>query len=90
MNLCFKCQKPIEPEKPTHGLHLVCFQKWFGLPPHASTEFEDIALKREAHDSERQHPTLNTSFFHGKFKKYSATLQGRSYILKENGLYVFA
>ena len=70
-----------------HGVHLKCFKKWFGL-----SAFEDFSeLNREsaetsisilnAKDRLISH-RANDSFFHGKFRKYSANLYKFKYILK--------
>lgn len=81
MTQCLKCLKEINSSQIAHyGLHPECFQKWFNL-----SQLEDfISLQRrdstsgDAVNFNKQ----NTSFFHGKFKKYSATLGKQSYILK--------
>lgn len=79
---CFKCLEPLEPDSPHYGLHPTCFTEWFKTPILA----EFISLQRRTSTStpdKASHPSpLNTSFFHGKFKKYSADLDGESYILK--------
>lgn len=80
---CLKCQLEIDSQVNAHyGLHPACFTEWFNVPE--LTEF--VSLKRRASDSDTEHdaslPSKNSSFFHGKFKKYSADLYGESYILK--------
>jgi hypothetical protein len=79
---CLKCQLPIDKASPAdYGLHPACFTEWFGAP--SSTQF--LSLRSRAHttsDPSLSITSQNTSFFHGKFKKYSATLDGHSYILK--------
>ena len=80
---CLKCQTIIiDPNIAHYGLHPECFTEWFNAP--SRTEF--ISLQRKhASSASNQSPNLspqNTSFFHGKFKKYSADLNGSSYILK--------
>ncbi len=87
-NLCFKCLKQIKTGEPTqHGLHAACFQAWFDVP--RGMEFEDLALKASEHASSVQKPLLESgfnihqsSFFQGKFKKYSGSLNNVHYILK--------
>jgi hypothetical protein len=79
---CLKCRQPIEDPSTAHyGLHNGCFTEYFGTP--ASAEFIGLQRKSSA-SSDNNSPSApqNTSFFHGKFKKYSAELGGESYILK--------
>lgn len=78
MSLCFKCSKDIEPQDSEYGLHRACFVEWFHLKD-ASFEFEDIILKKDINNPKLP---MNTSFFQGKFKKYSAMLDKHAYILK--------
>ncbi len=78
---CLKCRLPIDPPISAHyGLHLDCFAEWFKAPKTA----EFISLQRRSSSSNQiaNQTPQNTSFFHGKFKKYSADLHGQSYILK--------
>lgn len=76
--LCYNCNKKIEGEKVTHGLHDECFARWFGLSK--IEEFKDLAAQRIGNSDAISQ--MNSSFFHGKFKKYSATLGNCHYILK--------
>lgn len=78
MHICFKCLKAVDPQDHVYGLHSTCFSTWFNLT-NPSFEFEDIVLR-----GDKNNPSLsmNTSFFQGKFKKYSAKLDKHSYILK--------
>jgi hypothetical protein len=83
MAVCFKCSKNIEAGQTLqHGLHSECFVEWFALP--SLGDFINLAAKAASNSP----PTpggfsrLNSSFFHGKFKKYSAELGALSYILK--------
>lgn len=80
--ICLKCLLPLN-EFPAHyGLHQSCFMSWFNTTSYA--EFKNLARKSatsSSHSSEL-HNSKNNSFFHGKFKKYSATLSDISYILK--------
>lgn len=80
---CLKCQTIIiDPNIAHYGLHPECFTEWFNAPN--GTEFISLQRKHTSSTS-NQSPNLspqNTSFFHGKFKKYSADLNGSSYILK--------
>lgn len=82
MKICFKCQKPLENKASVHGLHKECFFGWFKLDSNGTTEFRDVALRSEKPDSVMLNKPINASFFQGKFKKYSASLDKRSYILK--------
>ncbi len=79
---CLKCKLRIEDLSSAHyGFHPACFTECFNAP--SSAEF--ISLQRRSSATSEQTPNLgpqNTSFFHGKFKKYSADLNGHSYILK--------
>lgn len=83
-NLCYKCLKALSPnEEKLHGLHPSCFQKWFELPK--PLDFQDLALTYRQPEGPLALPafhTLDISFFQGKFKKYSATLNGLHYLLK--------
>jgi len=81
---CLKCLLPLEGSNNTHyGLHPSCFLDWFNVSSPA--EFVSLQRRSDASSSSAQayNPSpQNTSFFHGKFKKYSAYLNGDSYILK--------
>ncbi len=78
---CLKCRLQItEPELPHYGLHPACFTQWFNAP--STAEFVSLQRKSNASDDAGDFSPQNTSFFHGKFKKYSAELNGDSYILK--------
>lgn len=76
---CCLCKEPLEPEEAWYGLHKKCFKKSFALSE--LLEFSDVANR-----SQSQAPTearaINSSFFHGKFRKYSSRLGKSSYILK--------
>ena len=75
LNQCFKCRKPIEDSTARkHGLHPNCFKEWFKL----ADEQEDFRHLNPRSDQRSN----NTTFFHGKFKKYSASLANKEYILK--------
>ncbi len=80
-NLCFKCKK-ISPDNKFYGLHRRCFTEWFGctkddrliaVTPEEVKKHEADALGFEE---------ITSSFFQGKYKKYSATLGNSKYILK--------
>lgn len=78
---CLKCRLQIDhPTSAHYGLHPECFTEWFNAPKTA----EFISLQRRSNTSDQlgNYTSQNTSFFHGTFKKYSADLNGQSYILK--------
>lgn len=81
MNLCFKCKKEVEASHKKHGLHKKCFKEWFSLIDEAE-DFKDIYQPKETFDGSPEKKLYQTTFFHGKFKKYSAILGGKKYILK--------
>lgn len=78
--LCFKCLTNIDLKLARYGLHPECFSEWFSAPQIA--EFVSLQRKSSASDRSTNLALQNTSFYHGKFKKYSADLNGQSYILK--------
>lgn len=64
-----------------HGLHPECFNKCFSISN--DLDFENVTLKQASKDpAELSIGEMNTSFFHGMFKKYSAEIGGEQYILK--------
>ncbi len=78
--ICLKCRHHGKAADMHYGLHLDCFKEWFDV----SKAMEFVSLQRrssQSDDASSQFPA-NTSFFHGKFRKYSAELDGHSYILK--------
>lgn len=78
---CLKCQLPINPPTSAHyGLHLACFKEWFKTT--TTAEFISLQRRSSTSDQSASQTPKNASFFHGKFKKYSADLDGQSYILK--------
>lgn len=79
--VCLKCLKALH-ESSFYGLHPPCFLSWFKLK-------EPVEFKSLARQSISKEPEVNkdfaqeiSSFFHGKFRKYSAILGGGSYLLK--------
>lgn len=81
MKICFACNQPVNKSEMVSGLHQTCFCKWFGVSE--PDDFRDIvARSSEAPTEERNWAQINTSFFHGKFRKYSARIGNQSYILK--------
>ncbi len=78
---CLKCLLPLSLSAGPYGLHSECFVAWFKAEDNARF----ISLTRRSshsYDGVSKSAPQNTSFFHGKFKKYSAELDGGSYILK--------
>ncbi len=77
---CLKCLTSLDPKFACYGLHPECFSEWFSAPHTA--EFASLQRRSSASDQSVHLAPQNTSFYHGKFKKYSAELNGQSYILK--------
>ncbi len=81
-NICYKCSQIIH-KGARYGLHTKCFTRWFELDE--VSEFSDIARHAAVSPSSNSvdpHSYWNSSFFQGKFKKYSARLAGHEYIIK--------
>ncbi|MBI5273096.1 MAG: HipA domain-containing protein [Chlamydiia bacterium] len=75
---CFCCLLALGKES-AHGLHQRCFRNWFGVDGlHAPFRL----TMKTAGNSNDPKAELNSSFFHGKFRKYSAKLGESSYIIK--------
>lgn len=72
---CLKCLLELEQGDSHYGLHKACFTAWLKAP--VTSEFLSLSRKHSTETTPE-----NTSFFHGRFKKYSAELNGASYILK--------
>lgn len=77
--ICYYCHTLIL-NAPKHGLHKKCFQNWFELSSQ-NTEFTSLALKKQIQLQRKDH-CISSSFFAGAFKKYSALLADKEYILK--------
>ena len=77
MQICFKCLAPVTKDDCLHGLHQRCFIAWFHLE--ALTDFDDVVIKQ---NEDEVSLSFHSSFFQGKFKKYSAQLGNKHYILK--------
>ncbi|MES2768442.1 MAG: HipA domain-containing protein [Bdellovibrionota bacterium] len=80
--LCLRCKLEVSNEADRYGLHPKCFVAWFKVD--ADTDFLSLT-QRSAQSSSQKNPNYspnNTSFYHGKFKKYSADLGTDNYILK--------
>ena len=85
---CLKCQKSIQ-NKPFYGLHAPCFVDWFQLSeqdPSMSEQalFKNLDPKKPASADSSSGSLTKTkdSFYHGRYRKYSATLGDQQYILK--------
>ncbi len=79
--ICLKCLLPLEPTTAHYGLHTACFESWFKVP--VTAQFSSLTRQNSySYNQPEKRTSQNTSFFHGKFKKYSAELEGHSYILK--------
>lgn len=77
---CLKCRKDII-DQPKYGLHEQCFVDWFKVDP--KLEFVSLTQRSALSlDPENKSSPNNTSFYHGKFKKYSADLGPDNYIIK--------
>jgi hypothetical protein len=76
---CFKCGSPIPDEKDWYGLHHDCFKQSFQTP--SLIKFQNLSSHRQSGETNPSN-TNHTSFFHGKFRKYSSTLGETKYILK--------
>jgi hypothetical protein len=81
---CLKCRKTID-GRSKYGLHEQCFVNWFKVD--LKIEFESLVQRSvngaiSSQDLERKRSPNNTSFYHGKFKKYSANLGLNNYIIK--------
>ena len=78
---CLSCRLPVNLKFSHYGLHGECFAAWFKAPN--SAEFMNLTRRSSSTFEENLGLSpQDVSFFHGKFKKYSAELNGDSYILK--------
>src|SRR3989338_3146296 len=72
-NLCFKCKKTCI-DNNYYGLHKRCYIEWFGCTKDdrlIAVTPEEVKKKRI---DARGFEEITSSFFQGKYKKYSATL----------------
>lgn len=76
---CYKCLELIINEEVIHGMHKQCFREMFNLSKDA--DFKNVVAKKTGSENENDQ-RVGSSFFHGKFRKYSASLDDKSYILK--------
>ena len=78
---CLACSKPINGDKAHYGMHEECFIRIFSL--NKLEFFSDVAIRYQSEaPAQGEKRNINSSFFHGKFRKYSSRLGGVSYILK--------
>ena len=75
MSLCFKCSKPLE-NLNKYSLHPLCFAEWFECSVEA--EFKGLTPQKTISPDGKN----TSSFFHGKFRKYTADLEEEKYVLK--------
>jgi hypothetical protein len=76
--ICSKCGRICENERSWYGLHEKCFLQWFHCD--SLEKFQNISRRQVEEDLPNK--VINSSFFHGKFRKYSASLNENKYILK--------
>jgi hypothetical protein len=83
LHQCFKCLEKIT-AKDYYGLHAACFKAWFG--ENLSSRFEALTPEQIIQDENlrKDYAKIDSSFFQGKYKKYSATLNSDKYIFKIN------
>ena len=79
-NKCLKCKKSLT-RSTYYGLHKSCFLEWFGLLK--VQKFQDLDPKKSGTSSNHlEVKKKKDTFYHGRYSKYSASLNGVSYILK--------
>ena len=77
---CFRCSRPIQNEDAMiEGLHAACFCDWFQVKK--TDDFQDV-IARSSEIISNGWARIASSFFHGKFRKYSAKLKQKNYLLK--------
>lgn len=78
---CAKCCQSVNSfEEVRYGLHAQCFEQWFNVDKNA--QFVALQNISTSSSSGTDFSSPDTSFFQGKFKKYSAQLNGENYIFK--------
>lgn len=71
------------PVKSNHyGLHSHCFRDWFNMQSLEKFVSLQAHVGKNSADTTDCSTSQNISFYHGKFKKYSANLEKQTYILK--------
>lgn len=77
---CLRCHQELS-GRAKYGLHEKCFTNWFKTD--LKNEFQSLIQRAATSQNlEARDPMSNTSFYHGKFKKYSAELGADHFILK--------
>lgn len=80
LNKCYKCKNFLHAKDPvSEGLHSSCFSDWFQVGH--SENFQDV-IARSSESTSSDWARITSSFFHGKFRKYSAQLGKKNYLLK--------
>jgi hypothetical protein len=81
---CVRCTLPINAGEPIHGMHGACFTTEFGVEQTADFGdlFEQATQSGPRAANDQTFRRFNQSFLQGRYRKYSATLEGRNYILK--------
>jgi hypothetical protein len=80
---CYCCLQELVGSESHYGLHPECFAEWFeGDSPSDRLEFQQVVAQSTLEQPSDKFSRINSSFFHGKFRKYSAELGVHSYILK--------
>ena len=76
---CFKCHKTVR-KRAFYGLHARCFVDWF----HISEDifFSNLDPKKSTSTGISTKYLIKDSFYHGRYRKYSAKLGNAQYILK--------
>lgn len=81
MRMCYQCRESVGESEMVAGLHGECFCKWFQVEK--PDDFHDVVARSSEEPAEgKDWALINTSFFHGKFRKYSGRIGSSSYILK--------
>lgn len=80
--VCLKClREDLHSSESHYGLHKQCFLRWFKI--RGVDEFKDLSRKDVNSGVEKpRFSNINSSFYQGMFRKYSAQLVGVEYILK--------
>ncbi len=78
---CLKCHKSIQ-NKPVYGLHARCFVDWFQLSEYSPFSHLDPKKSASTDSSADNLIKSKDSFYHGRYRKYSARLEDQQYILK--------
>lgn len=77
---CLHCLQPLLANSQKNGMHITCFSSCFKVSDSAS--FLEFSRISSAGSSDTELNSSKSSFFHGKFKKYTAILEDRTFILK--------